>query len=88
MEGDLDVRIFSDKLNALVQAPKNASCYAFKAFVNWVFFITNFFVLIDHILENDSDHLNNCDQERSKCYRATMVPSSPSEGFHDINAVS
>ena len=63
VESDLNVGILSNELNALVKAPKDASSDTFESFVNWVFFVSNLFILIDNILENDSDHLNYSDQE-------------------------
>ena len=66
MKGDLNVSVFGNKLNTLVKAPEDASCDAFKSFVNWIFFVSNFFILVNDILKDDSDHLNNSDQERSE----------------------
>ena len=87
MEGDLNVSIFGNELNALVKAPKDASGNTLESFVNWVLFVSNLLILINDILEDDSDQLNKSDQERSESYRSAMVPGGPSEGFANANFV-
>lgn len=63
MQGDLNVGIFSNEFNTLIKAPKDASGHAFECFVNWVFFISDFFILVDYVLKNNSDHLYKGYQE-------------------------
>jgi hypothetical protein len=63
VKSDLNIGILGNELNALVKAPKDASSDTFESFVNWVLFVSNLFILIDYVLENNSDHLNYCDKE-------------------------
>lgn len=87
MKGNLNISIFGNELNTLIKAPKNASGNTFESFVNWILFVSDLLILINDILENDSDQLNKSDQERSESYRSAMVPGGPSEGFANTNIV-
>lgn len=42
-------------------------------------------VFLGQVIEDDSNHLNNCDAESSERDRSAMIPSSPVDGFQNTN---
>ena len=87
MKGDLDISIFGNELDIFVKHPQDTSGNTLEGFVNWIFFITDLFVLVNYVFKNDSDEGNNCDQERSHRNRSTMVPHSPFDSFANTHTV-
>jgi len=59
----LNESIFGDELNILVKAPKDVPNVAFHYLVNWVLFISNLFVFVNNILEDNSDESNQCNDK-------------------------
>lgn len=55
---NLNVGIFGDEFDVFIKHPENASNNAFDSFVDWVFFVTDLFILIDDVFKNNS---NECD---------------------------
>lgn len=63
VKANLNVGVFGDEFNVFIERPKDTSSNAFESFVNWIFFVTDLFILINHVLEYDS---NECDQSNKE----------------------
>ena len=65
VDGHLDVRILTDELDALVEAPDHAANVAHKCFENWVIW-SSFLIFLGKVLEKYFDHGHDGNEERSK----------------------
>lgn len=58
LQSNLDKGIFGNKFDIFIKAPENISDVALQAFVNRVFFISNFFILVNDVFKDNSDECN------------------------------
>ena len=70
VKSNLDVSVLVHEFNATVEALQVASNTAFQNVPNDIISWVGFFILIDEILESDSDHSNDSDNESTPCERS------------------
>mgnify|MGYP006879344105 FL=1 len=70
MKSYLDVGVLVHEFNTAVEALQVASNAAFQNVPNDITSLVGLFILIDEILESDSDHSNDSDNESTPCERS------------------
>jgi hypothetical protein len=67
VKSNLDVSIFVDELNAHIEAFQDASDVASHALENDVVFHASFFILVNDVLKDNSDHSDHSNEESTPC---------------------